>query len=94
MRTFRIDAFTKNCKTDVEKQTATLYFSEAAIFLAKAFGISCNITTQTRVENDGEIECLVTVEGGSIGEDEDAIRLFEEILIERTDRFSLASEED
>ena len=94
MRTFRINGFTKNCKTDMAKKTATLYFSEAVGFMVKAFGIDCHYKTHTRVEDDGELECLVTIEGNSNEEEEAAIRLFEELLIERTDRFSSVPDEE
>lgn len=94
MRTFRIDGFTKNYATEMAKKTATLYFSEAVGFMIKAFGINCHYKTQTRVEDDGELECLVTIEGDSIEEEEAAVRLFEELLVERTDKFSSAPDEE
>lgn len=94
MRTFRIDGFTKNYKNDMAKKTATLYFSEAIGFIIKAFGINSHYKTQTRVEDDGELECLVTIESDSIEEEEAAIRLFEELLVERTDKFSSIPDED
>lgn len=88
MRTFRINSFTKNYKTEIAKKTATLYFSEAVGFMIKAFGLDCHYKTHTRVEDDGELECLVTIEAETTDEEEKAIRLFEEFMVERTDRFS------
>lgn len=94
MKTFRINGFTQNNKTEMAKKTATLYFSEAVGFMIKAFGINCRYKTHTRVEDDGKLECLVTIEGDSIEEEDATLHLFEEFLVERTDRFSSSVPEE
>lgn len=95
MRTFRIDGFTKNYKNEMAKKTATLYFSEAVGFMIKAFGLECHhYEIRTRIEDDGELECLVTINAKTAEEEEQAIRLFGDIMVERTDRFSQVPEED